>query len=488
MARILRLYCLREIVVPACLAIATLVFFMLVVNEAPWGEGERLVFTLVKLFFREDVGPARATSLFLMAIPELLMRVAPMSILVGIVVGVGRMTLDLEIRAMQTCGIHLFSVFFPILLFAGAASATTFWLSYELQPRLLEKAAKEGARLFISEFANLEPGRVYEDLPKEDSGLFLHFGAKDPSQGLMKRAAVVIERGAFDSEEKRKERDREISRRREKLEQLLADGTIDREIHDRMEHELKLARNPDPPMLVFADEARIEADPDAMEIRLELRRGSLHLLDEARADLSLDGESEPEATPDESPAPEEPAPEEPASEEPAPAAEPLPATAADAESEPEAGGESEAPEPPERDYAVIHFERLARSESLEGADEIRDATMRSIPELFAKANDENEKNHRRREARAVAWNRIALSFEALVLALVGLPLAIWIRPTGKSIGIVLAAVVVLGYHLLIGVGYSFIEGGNDLGTLAIMLPNVLFAAGGLELWRRALRS
>lgn len=485
MFRILRSYALRETLVPTILAAVTLAFFILIRAKAPWNDEERLLFTLIKFLFRDDVDRRDTLRLFLFIMPGFLMFIAPMAVLVGMVVGVGRMTLDLEIRAMQASGANLLSVFAPVLLVAAGFSALHARLGWDVQPRMLGEAVKIGAKLFITEFTNLDPGRVHENIPREDSGVFLHYAGRDPVTREMRDTTVLLERSALDDEEERDQREWRVDHKRDKLKALYDAGVMDRETYERLDHELRLSKRPDPPMLVFADRARLSVSPETREISLELHDGSIHLLEEDRVGRRRPG--------GEAPAPGTVLAEDGATSDSTAA---LPSEDADpgasAPSDLTAIASSPLREarddrPVERDYAVIRFGTMRRVERIEGDVEFSRTQTRTIPELIAMRDDASVKKWDRREAASVILYRLSASLECLVYALIGLPLAIWIRPTGKSIGIVLAAGVVLVYHFLLQVGYSMVEDQHPLGTLMIFSPNLLLGAVGAGLWRRALR-
>jgi lipopolysaccharide export LptBFGC system permease protein LptF len=56
--------------------------------------------------------------------------IMPMALLIGILIGVGRMTLDLEVRAMQTGGIPLYILFLPILGLAAVLSGGVAFMTF----------------------------------------------------------------------------------------------------------------------------------------------------------------------------------------------------------------------------------------------------------------------------------------------------------------------------------------------------------------------
>ena len=123
-------------------------------------------------FFRAAAGPpdgsGRAplrklwsvTLLFLCTIPPVLAFTLPIGVLVGVLIGLGRLSADSEIVALHASGISLRRLLLPIGVVAvvatGATLLNTFWLS----PLALRTAAGlEAAAYFI-------PGAVCSPAPR----------------------------------------------------------------------------------------------------------------------------------------------------------------------------------------------------------------------------------------------------------------------------------------------------------------------------------
>ena len=102
-------------------------------------------------------------------------------------------------------------------------------------------------------------------------------------------------------------------------------------------------------------------------------------------------------------------------------------------------------------------------------------------------NDPEARDKKRNEARAVILQRYSISLQSLVMAFIGIPLAIRVRPTGKSVGALLAFGLILVYHWLMRTGFSVVDSGHlALGTLVTFSPNLLYAAIGAVLWWRVI--
>jgi LPS export ABC transporter permease LptG len=92
-----------------------------------------------------------------------------------------------------------------------------------------------------------------------------------------------------------------------------------------------------------------------------------------------------------------------------------------------------------------------------------------------------------RGARIEFHRRLAWPVAAIVLAMVAIPLGVSSRKGGKSVGVVLALVLVLFYYLLWMMGLSLARDGRLPAGLGAWLPNIIFAAWGVIAIARAER-
>src|SRR5579872_3922257 len=120
--KILTRYVFREILTSSLLAtaLATFVIFLK-------GLGE-----LFGLLVRSAKGPA-VIELFVLSLPPILLLSIPFGVLVGILVGLGRLSSDNEIIAMRSGGVSSRIVVVPVLSFALGAmlvsGACAVWLN-----------------------------------------------------------------------------------------------------------------------------------------------------------------------------------------------------------------------------------------------------------------------------------------------------------------------------------------------------------------------
>lgn len=455
MPKILSKYALREILAPMLIALFALSFIIFLSVEVP-GRDEHLLLLLMRMFLRDDIDKMDVVRTFFLALPTTIMFILPMALLIGIIIGIGRMTLDLETRAMQTGGINIFYVFTPVLFLGAIFTAATAYLSYKPEPQMVAASVKTVARLLVSEFENLEPGQVYDELFDEGKGMNLYFDGRDEQSHKMQGVTLMLDRRAFEDEKEKEERKRERKRKIDEYEEMLEKGEITREQFDRLEYEERLKDKADAPIMIFAGEADFSADADSGRVGLNLFNGSIHMAG---------------GIPDEPPKQAE----------------------SDAQQESEDLGVSAtvksegAPAPQERDYAVLKFGKFSKTESIGAPTDNKNLRMMTMPELRAQYNDLSQKTSARFRAKATFWERLSMSLESFIFAFIGLPLAVRVRPTGKSIGIVLAFALILVYHWLMRTGYSLIEVDSPFGLAVIFSPNLLFAAIGCFLWWRVIR-
>ena len=121
---ILGRYVLREVIPPFCLA--QVVFTFLLMLDPLTKRAEELIGVGVDL---GDVLQILATVL-----PYSLGLTIPMALLVGVLMGLGRLSGDREMVAMQACGIGIFRILSPLLVLAALAAAIDCYLLAEAVP------------------------------------------------------------------------------------------------------------------------------------------------------------------------------------------------------------------------------------------------------------------------------------------------------------------------------------------------------------------
>ena len=124
MPSIISRYVVREVILPFCLTLLVFTFLMLlppIMNQA-----EELI--------RIGVDARQIAEMLLLLVPQSLGITIPMALLVGVLMGLGRLSGDRETVAMQACGISLFRILTPLLALATATAAINCYLMLSVVP------------------------------------------------------------------------------------------------------------------------------------------------------------------------------------------------------------------------------------------------------------------------------------------------------------------------------------------------------------------
>lgn len=151
--RLLDRYVAREVVSHTALGLLVFTFVFFV---------PRLV-QLMELIVRHTGNTGTVALLFLCALPPVLGFTLPMAVLVGVLIGLGRLSADSEIVALHASGVSLRRLLVPIGVVAVAAFAgtllTTFWLS----PASLRTVRRLEAQLLSSQARFSVQPRVFDE-------------------------------------------------------------------------------------------------------------------------------------------------------------------------------------------------------------------------------------------------------------------------------------------------------------------------------------
>ncbi len=122
--------------------------------------------SLSKILVRTSATPATVAKLFLYAMPSTFPFALPLGVLVGILLGLSRMSADSEIIAMRASGISSASVARPVLLFASIAMVITATASLWLTPLSLHLESTIAKGLAASQLTGNIESRIFnEDFP-----------------------------------------------------------------------------------------------------------------------------------------------------------------------------------------------------------------------------------------------------------------------------------------------------------------------------------
>jgi lipopolysaccharide export system permease protein len=117
-------YVFREVLGPLCLGICVLTFALVV---------GRLL-KLIEMMVNHGVTPLEILQLLGYIVPGFLELTLPMAVLLGALLGFGRMSADHELTAARACGISLYRLSVPVMVLAFMAYALSSWLAFDVRP------------------------------------------------------------------------------------------------------------------------------------------------------------------------------------------------------------------------------------------------------------------------------------------------------------------------------------------------------------------
>jgi LPS export ABC transporter permease LptF/LPS export ABC transporter permease LptG len=151
--RILDRYIAREVVRHALLGLIIFTFVLFV---------PKLV-RLMEIFVRHSGSGSQIATLFLCVIPSVLVFTIPMAVLIGVLLGLGRMSMDSEIIALTSLGISRRRILVPVGLLALLGAALTLLMTLWIAPQALRKGRNTEATLITSQVSYLVQPRVFDE-------------------------------------------------------------------------------------------------------------------------------------------------------------------------------------------------------------------------------------------------------------------------------------------------------------------------------------
>ena len=151
--RLLGRYIFREILASAVLGtlLATFVIFL------------RGVDPIFELLVRSNASARTILLLFALGLPPVLPSTIPFGVLVGILIGLGRMAADGEITAMRAAGVSSRKVILPVLLFATLCAGMAAYASLRLTPLAFRESNRIKQELEANQLtADVQP-RIFVD-------------------------------------------------------------------------------------------------------------------------------------------------------------------------------------------------------------------------------------------------------------------------------------------------------------------------------------
>ena len=117
-------YILREVSAPVAISLAIITVGLLVVN----------LLKLIELVINHGVGALQVLRVLCFMMPSVIEQSLPMAVLLGVLLGVGRMSGDQELIAARACGISLYRMALPIMILAIGVYPIGLMMAMKVSP------------------------------------------------------------------------------------------------------------------------------------------------------------------------------------------------------------------------------------------------------------------------------------------------------------------------------------------------------------------
>jgi len=124
MFRILDRYIIRELILPFLLGLVVFTFLLVIQPLADYSEQ----------LISKGVSWQIVARVFATLLPQALAVTIPMSVLVGLLIGFGRLSADRESVALQACGISIYRLLWPVILYGFVSWGVTSWVMFNAVP------------------------------------------------------------------------------------------------------------------------------------------------------------------------------------------------------------------------------------------------------------------------------------------------------------------------------------------------------------------
>ena len=200
--RIIDRYVVREIIPPFLIALLVFTFVLII----------PFIIELAEQMIAKGVPGGTILQLTITLLPQALALTIPMALLIGLLVGLGRLSADREVVVLMACGISPYRLLQPILVFAVVCWGLTSWVMLKAMPdgnqkyrEMVQEIAMNRAegevreRVFYQDFPNLVlyvndvplDGRGWLDVMAADTG-----NPSQPVLYLARRGRMAIDRAA----------------------------------------------------------------------------------------------------------------------------------------------------------------------------------------------------------------------------------------------------------------------------------------------------
>ena len=200
--RIIDRYVIREVIPPFLIGLLVFTFVLII----------PFIIDIAEQMIAKNVPATTILRLTATLLPQALALTIPMALLIGLLVGLGRLSADREVVVMMACGISPYRLLQPVLVFAVVCWGLTSWVMLKAMPDgnqryreitqeiVMERAEGEvRPRVFFEDFPSLV--LYVHEVPLDGKG-WLDVMAADTSNPstpviyLAKRGRMVIDRNA----------------------------------------------------------------------------------------------------------------------------------------------------------------------------------------------------------------------------------------------------------------------------------------------------
>ncbi|HEV8231182.1 MAG TPA: LptF/LptG family permease [Thermoanaerobaculia bacterium] len=193
---------LREVAPPFLLGFGAYTFILLV----------RTIFLMTEFFVRRSASAGEVAWLVLLSVPWIVVLTLPMAFLLGVLIGIGRLSGDSELVALRSCGVGPWALYRPALSAAALLSVCVFLFYNLVLPPANEELTRSMARVAATSVVNLVQPRTFRD-PRPGvtlffdrvgtdgrsfEGVFLKLGDDDERSDriiIARRGALALEGG-----------------------------------------------------------------------------------------------------------------------------------------------------------------------------------------------------------------------------------------------------------------------------------------------------
>ena len=156
MFRIIDRYIIRELILPFLMGLVVFTFLLMIQPLADYSEQ----------LISKGVSWNIVAKVLVTLVPQALAITIPIALLIGLLIGFGRLSADRESVALLACGISIYRLMRPVMVVAVASWAVTSWVMLDAVPRA-NQAFREIVYGVISARAEneIKPRIFFEDFP-----------------------------------------------------------------------------------------------------------------------------------------------------------------------------------------------------------------------------------------------------------------------------------------------------------------------------------